>query len=154
MATDDGLVATSVHDQGARTTVGQVMRPAATTVEDAGHLAGAAYLMKRSGDTALVVTTDEGRPTAIITDADISQAVADGRDLGSTRITDLRLQPPLTVEPGMRVDDAARLMLLRRIHHLPVVDGERLVGLVDLPEVCRALLVPGQGLAPEPRATG
>jgi CBS domain-containing protein len=122
--------------------VGRVMRPAVTTVESAGHLAAAAYLMKHSGDSALVVTTDDDsrRPVALITDADISQAVADGRDLGQVRIRDLPLRPPVTVEPGASADEATRLMLREGIYHLPVVAGGRLVGLVDMADLCRALL--------------
>ena len=54
---------------GRRVTVGQVMRPATTTVEQHGHLAAAAYVMKHAGDTAVVITTgDESRsPIGVIT---------------------------------------------------------------------------------------
>ena len=76
------------------TTVGALMRPATTTVEPDAHVASAAWLMKRANDSALVVTSDDGRvPIAVITDADMSQAVADGRDLNDTRINQLHLQP-------------------------------------------------------------
>jgi CBS domain-containing protein len=118
------------------------MRPATTSVETSAHLAAAAYLMKRSGDTALVVTTDDGehRPVAIVTDTDIAQAVADGRDVEETRITDLGSTPPVTVEAGTPVVEAARTMLLLRIQHLPVVEGGRLVGIIDMSDACRSLL--------------
>jgi predicted transcriptional regulator len=70
-----------------QTTVAGLMRPATTTVDPDSHVASAAWLMKRANDSALVVTTDDGRvPIAVITDADISQAVADGRDLNETWI--------------------------------------------------------------------
>ena len=149
MVTDDARATGTVRGPAARPPVDEVMRPAATTVEAAGHLAGAAYLMKRSGDSAIIVTADDGslRPIAIITDADITQAVADGRDLGEARIHDLTLRAPITVERGTPVDEALRLMLSKNIQHLPVVDGGRLVGLVDLADACRALLAPGQGLS-------
>src|SRR3712207_2428504 len=72
-------------------TVGDVMRPATTTVETDAHLASAAYLMKRTGDSALVVMPGDGAggPVAVLTDAHISQAVADGRDLNEMRIHQL-----------------------------------------------------------------
>lgn len=118
------------------------MRPATTTVETDAHLASAAYLMKRAGDSALVVTPGGGAggPVAIITDAHISQAVADGRDLGEVRINHLGLARPLCVEPGLPVTEAAERMLSESLEHLPVVSEGRLVGLVDLPAVCRVLL--------------
>jgi CBS domain-containing protein len=142
MATDipstPTVSATATRDVSVR----DVMRPATTSVETSAHLAAAAYLMKHSGDTALVVTTadEERRPVAIVTDTDITQAVADGRDVEETRIADLRSTPPVTVEPGTPVVEAARTMLLLRIHHLPVVEGGRLVGIIDMSDACRSLL--------------
>jgi CBS domain-containing protein len=123
-------------------TVGALMRAPATTVEPDSHVASAAYLMKRSHDSALVVTDDlAGRlPIAVITDADVSQAVADGRDLNETRINQLGLGRLAVVRPGTSVAEAAEQMLELSIQHLPVVDDGRLVGLVDMPDVCRALL--------------
>jgi CBS domain-containing protein len=123
-------------------TVGEVMRRATTTVEPGAHLAGAAYLMKHSGDSALVVTTTDPdpRPLAVLTDTDISQAVADGRDLEQTRISDLPPRDPVVVDPGTDVVSATRTMLLHHIHHLPVVDGGRLVGIVDMADLCRPLV--------------
>ena len=123
-------------------TVEEVMRPPVTTVETDAHLAAAAYLMKRDRNTALVVTTDDEdrRPLAILTDTDISQAVADGRDLQETRIRQVTSGEPLTVEADTSVRDAAVLMMSHRVHHLPVMHDGRLVGLVDLTDVCRPLL--------------
>ena len=123
-------------------TVGDVMRPATTTVETDAHLASAAYLMKHAGDSALVVMPGDGvgGPVAIITDAHISQAVADGRNLDETRINQLGLPRPPCVDPSLPVVDAAERMLTGRLEHLPVVEEERLLGLVDLAAVCRVLL--------------
>jgi CBS domain-containing protein len=115
------------------------MRPAVITVEPGAHLAGAAYLMKHSGDNALVVTANS-RPVAVVTDTDISQAVADGGNLEEIRISDLPPREPVVVAPDTDVLSAARTMLLHRIHHLPVVDGDRLIGIVDLTDLCRPLV--------------
>jgi len=120
--------------------VGAFMRPATTTIEPDSHLAAAAFLMKRAHDSALVVTSGDGRvPIAVITDADVSQAVADGRDLNDTRIHQLHLSRPAVVHPGTSVTEAAERML-----ELPVMDDGQLVGLVDMAAVCRALLDQGR----------
>jgi CBS domain-containing protein len=97
--------------------------------------------MKRAHDSALVVTSGDGRvPIAVITDADVSQAVADGRDLNDTRINQLHLSRPAVVNPDTSVAEAAERMLALSLMHLPVMDDGRLVGLVDMAAVCRALL--------------
>src|SRR5690349_7608992 len=121
--------------------VGALMRSATTTIEPDSHVASAAFLMKRAKDSALVVTSDDGRvPIAVITDADVSQAVADGRDLNETRINQLHLRRPAVVEPGTTVAEAAGRMLELTTMHLPVMDDGRLVGLIDMAALCRALL--------------
>jgi|1186.fasta_scaffold30415_2 signal-transduction protein with cAMP-binding, CBS, and nucleotidyltransferase domain len=118
------------------------MRDPATTVDQQAHLAGVAYQIKHAGGSSLVVTTadETRRPVAIITDADISQAVADGRSLEDTRVSQLQLPPPITMPRDGTVVDAVRVMLDHRIHHLPVVDGDRLVGLVEMADLCRAMV--------------
>jgi CBS domain-containing protein len=128
-----------------QTTVAGLMRPATTTVDPDSHVASAAWLMKRANDSALVVTTDDGRvPIAVITDADISQAVADGRDLNETRINQLHLSRPAVVQPGTSIAEAAERMLELSLTHLPVLDDGRLVGLIDMAAVCRGLLQTGR----------
>ncbi len=125
-------------------TVQAVMRPPVTTVEQRAHLAAAAYLMKRSGDTALVVVRgdDPGVPLGIVTDADVTQAVADGRDLEQLRVTDVLSTRPVTVAPDTTVGAALRTMVQHRIHHLLVLADGRLVGIVDMLELCRVSLDP------------
>ena len=128
-----------------QTTVAGFMRSATTSVDPDSHVASAAWLMKRGNDSALVVTTDDGRvPIAVITDADISQAVADGRDLNETRINQLHLSRPAVVQPGTSIAEAAERMLELSLQHLPVLDDGRLVGLIDMAAVCRGLLQAGR----------
>jgi CBS domain-containing protein len=123
-------------------TVGDLMRPPTTTVEAGAHVAAAAYLMKRSGDSALVVTTNDSlrAPVGLITDSDISQAVADGRDLEGVRISDILSVPTLDVAPGTPVVEALRKMLEGRVHHLLVVSSGGLVGIVEMTDLCGALV--------------
>ena len=62
-----------------------------TTVDPNDHAAAAAYLMKHKGATAAVVVDGErsDRPMGIITETDIVQAAADGKDLNEVRIREL-----------------------------------------------------------------
>lgn len=140
MFTNGSAGAAPAADGASPPAVGSVMRPPVTTVELGAHLAAAAYLMKRSGDTALVVTKpdDTGVPIGILTDADITQAVADGRDLERLRVSDVLSGPPVTVAPDTSIGDALRSMVQGRIHHLPVVTDGLLVGIVDMMDLCRA----------------
>jgi CBS domain-containing protein len=123
-------------------TVADVMRPPLTTVEPNDHVAAAAYLMKHAGATALVVLDDEQsrRPVGLITDTDIVQVVADGKDVNDVRIHDLMTQSPTVISATTSIPDAARSMMTGHFRHLPVVGEDGLIGMVDIKDVCRALL--------------
>ena len=125
-------------------TVVQVMHPVLTTVEPNDHVAAAAYLMKHAGLPALVIVdADSGRLTGIITDTDIAQVVADGKDVNDVRIFEVMTRGPAVVDATTGIHQAAELMTAGHLRHLPVVDDSDLVGIVDITAVCRALLDPG-----------
>lgn len=122
-----------------RQIVGQVIRPPTTTIEPSVHLAAAANLIKRSHDSALVVTTDTDEPGAMITDAKLIRAAAQGQDPENTRVGHVVVRgKPLTGEADLAAADAARLMLSEGVRRLLVVEKKRLVGRVDLADLCRA----------------
>ncbi len=129
------------------TTVADVMRPALTTVEAGGHLAAAAYLMRHAGESALVVIDNEQtmRPIGLITDADIAQAVADGKDVNDVRVHDLMTTDPTVIAATTSIDEAAEAMVTGHFRHLPVVSEVGLIGIVDIGDVCRALLDSARG---------
>jgi CBS domain-containing protein len=138
----------------ATATAADVMRPALTTVEASAHLAAAAYLMSHAGETALVVIDEEQarRPIGLVTDADISLAVADGKDVNVVRIRDLMTAEPIVVAPSTTIREVARSMVTGQLRHLPVVSDVGLVGIIDIGDVCRVLLDPG-GESPLPADT-
>jgi CBS domain-containing protein len=133
-----------------RATVADVMRQPLTTVELNDHLAAAAYLMRHNRATALLVLDAQtDQPIGIITEADITRAVADGKDVNEVRIHELMSERPTLIKPATSVFDAARVMTSGRFRHLPVVDDGGLVGIVDVTDVCRALVDPRFAQPPE-----
>ena len=129
------------HSAPPPATVADIMQPPVTTVVQNDHVAAAAYLMKRADATALIVTQAQtGQPIGIITDADVSHAVADGKNPNDVRIYQLMTANPTVVNTTTSIRDAAKVMTSRRFRHLPVIGDSGLVGIVDITDVCRALL--------------
>lgn len=130
-----------------------VMRPALTTIEPGGHVAAAAYLMKHAGVTALVVVDDDQakQPVGIITEADIVQAVARGKDVNNVRIRALLTTHPTVINPATSIRDAARSMMTGHVRHLPVAGEAGLIGMLDITDVCAALRDPSQDNQPASR---
>lgn len=125
----------------AQATVADIMRPPVTTVDQNDHVAAAAYLMKHGGATALVVLDAQtDQPLGIITEADIVHTVADGKDVNDVRIHDLMTTRPTVIDATTTIQEAAKIMMAGRFRHLPVVSDAGLAGMVDISDVCRALI--------------
>ena len=139
--------ASAQHSAPPLATVADIMRPPVTMVEQNDHVGAAAYLMKRADATALIVTQAlTGQPVGIITEADISHAVADGKNPNDVRIYQLMTADPTVVSTAASIRDAAKVMTRGRFRHLPVLGDAGLVGIVDITDVCSALLeadIPG-----------
>jgi len=129
----------------AAATVADVMRPPLTTVNQHDHLAAAAYLMKHAGTTALlVVDAHSGRPTGIITETDVAHAIADGKDVNDVWVgAVMTTRPAVVTTASVRL--AAKIMTARHLRHLPVAGDAGLLAVVDIIDVCRALIGAGQG---------
>jgi CBS domain-containing protein len=133
------------HPRMVAATVADIMRPPLTTVGQHDHVAAAAYLMKHAGTTALIVANAQtGQPAGIITETDVAHAIADGKDLN-----DVWVDAVMTTRPGLStttsVRDAAKIMTARHYRHLPVAGDTGLLGVVDILDVCRALINTEQG---------
>jgi len=135
----------SFHPRPAAATVADVMRPPLTTVQQHDHAAAAAYLMKHAGTTALtVVDARAGQPAGIITAADIARAIADGKDVNEVWVAAvMTTRPAITTTTSIR--NAAEMMTARHFRHLPVAGDAGLIGVVDITDVCRALIDAGEG---------
>ena len=117
------------------------MRPPLTTADTNDHVAAAAYLMKHARATALMVLDAQtGQPKGILTEADIAHAVADGKNLNQLRIRELMTLRPTVINPATSVRDAAQIMIRSHFRHLPVCGDSGLAGIIDITDICRALL--------------
>ena len=134
-----------VHTRTAAATVADVMRQPPTTVSQHDHVAAAAYLMKHAGTTALlVVDAQSGQSVGLVTEADVARAIADGKD-----VNDVWVGAVMTTRPAVAttatIRDAARIMTASHFRHLPVAGDAGLLGVVDIIDVCRALINAGGG---------
>ncbi len=80
-----------------------------------------------------VVVLDNGRMVGILTERDImTRVVAAGRDPAQTRVSQVMTSPVLTCSPQTRLSEARAAMRSKRIRHLPVAEGEAIVGMVSI----------------------
>jgi len=116
-----------------------VMRPPLTTAGQYDHVAAAAYLMKHTGTTALIVMNEQtGLPAGIITQADVARTIADGNDPNDVRVHAAMISRP-AISTTTSLPDAAEIMTAKHFRHLPVAGDAGLLGVIDVTDVCLAL---------------
>jgi len=118
------------------TTVGDLMTADVLTVAPEDTLGEAAEKMERRGVGSAVVS-DFGRLIGILTERDILHAVAGRTHSSDARVREWMTRDPLTAPPSMPAHEAARAMLDRGFRHLPIVQGERAIGIVSIRDVTR-----------------
>jgi CBS domain-containing protein len=81
---------------------------------------------------SVVVVDDDGAPLGIVTDRDLrGKVLAESRDPSRTSAAQVMSCPLVTIRPGAFAFEAVLEMTRRAIHHLVVVDGGRLVGVLS-----------------------
>jgi CBS domain-containing protein len=119
--------------------IGDVMRTRVVTV-NTGDSARLAVLRMLEEGVGSVAVCESGSLVGIFTERDVLSLAGDGTDLDAVRIGDVMTRDPLTVDARVAVLDAARLMGERQIRHLPVVDGDLLLGMVGIRDVLGSLV--------------
>ncbi|MDP9395336.1 MAG: CBS domain-containing protein [Actinomycetota bacterium] len=113
-------------------TVADVMTRDPATVEAGEPVIEAARRMKTAGSGALVVL-DNGRVVGMVTDRDITiRVVAEGKDVSVPTREACSTDDLQVVGPDTSLDQAVQLMRTHAIRRLPVVEGDRAVGVLSI----------------------
>ncbi|HWA67027.1 MAG TPA: CBS domain-containing protein [Mycobacteriales bacterium] len=119
------------------TTAREVMTPGTAYLKDDATVAEAARQLADATDGAVPVCDSEGHLRGMVTDRDlVAEVAAAGKLSGETRLIDLVRGEVVTVNADDEVEDAVATMRKHKVGRLPVVDGEKLVGMLsraDLP---------------------
>ena len=114
------------------TTVADVMAHSPATVSIDAPISEAARQM-RANDIGDVLVVDGGRLAGIVTDRDIViRIVAENKDFNTPVREACSDGDLITVTPNTEIEEAAQLMRRKAIRRLPVVDGDRPVGILSI----------------------
>lgn len=121
-----------------RMKLGEFMITTPVTVPATSTIQEAARFMQENNVSSLLIM-DGTRVSGIVTDRDLrKKVVAIARDV-TEPISEIMTPDPRTLPSDAQAFEAMMLMTELGIHHLPVVDRERLVGIVSTPDIMRLL---------------
>ena len=119
--------------------IGDVMRVRVVTVEPNASVRTAVLRMLEE-QVGSVAVCEGGRLVGIFTERDVLRLAGEATSLDEVRVGDVMTTELTKVAPDTSIVDAAGLMAARRIRHLPVVEDDRLLGLVGIRDVLGALV--------------
>jgi CBS domain-containing protein len=97
--------------------------------EMAEHGVGALLVMKHDKLLGVVSERDYAR-----------KVILKGRSSNETPVSQIMSFPVLTVRADQSVNECMRLMTENRVRHLPVIDNERVIGVLSIGDLVRAVL--------------
>ena len=122
------------------TTAGDVMSGSAECASENDTLVDAARKMKDLDVGSLPICGEDDRLRGVVADRDIMvNCIADGRDPSSVKVSGMGDGKPVTIGADDSVDEILRTMTELAARRLPVIDGDRLVGVVGPADVARNL---------------
>ena len=85
-----------------------------------------------------VLVIDEGRLSGIVTQGDCAiKVLLPGRDARQTPVREVMTADPMTVKPGDPLEACMGLVASRGFRHLPVMEGDRVVGVVSVGDLVK-----------------
>jgi len=103
------------------------------SVAESATLKEAAELLDARRVGAMVILNEAGHLIGVISERDIVRQVArSGAAALKSTVSDAMTRQVVTARPGDTIEQAMNRMTDRRIRHLPVVDGNQLLGVVSI----------------------
>ena len=92
-------------------------------------------------NVSAVLVLDDVKFLGIVTERDIAKHVAlEGRTARDTTAGEIMTRTVIYVRPEQTIEECMQLMSERRIRHLPVMEGDQLVGIVSIRDLVGALV--------------
>ncbi len=113
----------------------EAARKAPVTIGPDQTVTEAATLMDRSAVGALVVTEADGRPVGIVTDRDLVVRGLARRASAEARIDSVMSTDLVTLDADADLRDALKVFEERAIRRLPLVEGDRLAGMLTVDDL-------------------
>ncbi len=120
-------------------TVRDLMQKEVFTIEPNETIFSASVLMATKGVGVLPIVKNDGTFIGIITDRDIvTRCNALGKAPNKTKVCECLTSNPIRTVPSQSIGEAVKLMVDFGIRRLPVVENDKLIGIISMADIAKA----------------
>jgi CBS domain-containing protein len=124
-------------------TVRQLLQTKGGEVHSIGPDARVIDALKLMADKEIgaLVVIDKGKLAGILSERDYARKVILlGKSSQDIAVREIMTEKVVTIQPAQTVEDCMALMTSRRVRHLPVSEGERLIGLLSIGDLVKEVI--------------
>lgn len=94
---------------------------------------------------ALVVVDEKGDPEGILSERDVIRLLSRSyHDIGTVKVSEIMTRNVIVCEKEDDVEYVEKVMVEKRIRHIPVIENNRLAGIISIGDVMKSLLKDSQ----------
>jgi CBS domain-containing protein len=116
--------------------VSAIMSTKVVTVKSTEKASKALQMMVRHKIGSILVV-DKGKPVGILTERDVTTRMAKGQNVRGMAVRNIMSKPLVTIGPSAQIWQAVEQMVRKDIRRLPVMEGDRLAGMVTERDIFR-----------------
>jgi len=94
-----------------------------------------------SHDVGALMVLDSGKLVGVFSERDYTRKIAlAGKSSKDTTVKDIMTRNVITVAPAVKTRDCLALMSQKSVRHLPIVDGEKVLGMISIRDIMNDII--------------
>jgi CBS domain-containing protein len=133
----------SIREESNVQSIHQLLQSKGSHVEtvNAGAMVFEALSIMADKEIGSLVVMQQGRPIGLVSERDYARnIILKGRTSKETKVSEIMSSPVVIAYPEQSVEECMAVMTEKRVRHLPVIQDDKLVGIISIGDLVKAII--------------